>query len=153
MAEEWKSCVGYPGYMVSNLGNVKGPKSSNLRGSHNQGGYRTVIIVKEKKNYRRLVHRLVAEAFIPLVPDKPMVDHIDRNRENNIVSNLRWVNNSENQLNSKRTNEPYIYFSYRVNVPNHKQKNFKTIEEAILFRDSLISINSTPLNSTLEVIN
>lgn len=60
-------------------------------------GYRRVCI-KCKTYY---VHRLVAETFIPNPENKPSIDHIDRNRANNDVSNLRWVTTKENAYNQK----------------------------------------------------
>lgn len=60
-------------------------------------GYRRVSI-KCKTYY---VHRLVAETFIPNPDNKPSIDHIDRNRANNDVSNLRWVTTKENAYNQK----------------------------------------------------
>ena len=44
------------------------------------------------------IHRLVAEQFIPRILNKTQVNHIDGNKRNNEVSNLEWVDNSENQL-------------------------------------------------------
>lgn len=60
-------------------------------------GYRRVCI-KCKTYY---IHRLVAETFIPNPENKPAIDHIDRNRDNNDVSNLRWVTIKENAYNQK----------------------------------------------------
>ena len=48
-----------------------------------------------------LVHRLIAQAFIPNPDNLPEVDHIDNNRENNAVSNLRWVTHEENMRKAK----------------------------------------------------
>ena len=55
-----------------------------------------------KRNMR--VHRLVAETFLPNNNDLPEVDHIDRNRINNHISNLRWVSRSDNLKNRDMTN-------------------------------------------------
>ena len=60
-------------------------------------GYRRVCI--KCKTYH--VHRLIAETFIPNPDNKPCIDHIDRNRANNDVSNLRWVTTKENAYNQK----------------------------------------------------
>ena len=48
------------------------------------------------KKYLKLVHRLVAEAFIPNVFDKETVNHIDCDKTNNHISNLEWMSKSEN---------------------------------------------------------
>jgi len=52
-----------------------------------------------KKVLGHYVHRMVAELFIPNLENKPYVDHIDGNRYNNKVTNLRWATPSENRLN------------------------------------------------------
>lgn len=64
-------------------------------GSKNKGGY--LCIGYKGKRYR--IHRLIAEAFLPNPDSKPTVDHIDRNRQNNALSNLRWATMREQGLN------------------------------------------------------
>lgn len=54
------------------------------------------------------VHRLVAEAFIPNPHNKPTIDHIDRNPQNNHVENLRWATYRE-QSKNKGPRSKYIY--------------------------------------------
>lgn len=65
----------------------------------NRDTYLTVKISYEdgtKKDY--FVHRLVALMFIPNPENKPVVNHIDGNKQNNSVSNLEWVTHKENAL-------------------------------------------------------
>lgn len=105
MIEEWKDIEGYEElYQVSNLGRVR----SLGNGSSNVSKERIMKPYKEKKGYLRvrlckngkykhfLIHRLVANAFIPNPNNKPFIDHIDTNPSNNKVDNLRWVTNKEN---------------------------------------------------------
>lgn len=65
-------------------------------GTLNKKGYLVTTI--GDKQYR--VHRLIAETFLPNPENKPTVDHIDRDRLNNSLSNLRWASLSEQKNNS-----------------------------------------------------
>lgn len=51
----------------------------------------------------RKIHRMIAETFIPNPDNKPTVDHIDRDRQNNDVSNLRWATDTEQKRNTIKT--------------------------------------------------
>lgn len=53
-------------------------------------GYKHVILTKDRKTKNYLVHRLVAETFIPNVDNLPCVNHKDENPLNNSVNNLEW---------------------------------------------------------------
>lgn len=109
MKEIWKDIVGYEGlYKVSNLGNVlsiprQGTHSNKeyfLKKIKTKKGYLNVTLMKESKSLYTGIHRLVAQAFIPNKENKPQVNHIDGNKENNSVNNLEWVTNKENMLHS-----------------------------------------------------
>lgn len=101
MQEEiWKDIAGYEGlYKVSSFGNivsVKNDKRKAISQEVHQRGYLRVNLCKGKvrKHYR--VHRLVATAFIDNPLNLPQVDHIDGDKTNNHVNNLRWVDNATN---------------------------------------------------------
>lgn len=113
LEEIWKPIDGFEGlYEVSNMGRVKSLEryarnhsvlqkrperilKTNIRNNARP----MVVLCKNGKTYPRLVHRLVACAFLPNPENKPVVDHIDTNPANNCVDNLRWVTTQENCLN------------------------------------------------------
>jgi hypothetical protein len=114
--EIWKPVPGFEGhYEVSNQGRVRshdfmrpirngglqpcrGRIIKQFVGSH---GYPAVTLNKDGIQLRgRLVHRLVALAFIPNPEQKKQVNHKDGNRLNPVASNLEWVTPSENSIHS-----------------------------------------------------
>lgn len=111
MSEVWRTIKDYEGYYeVSNLGNVRSlariivgkdglkynvePKV--LKAGIGGAGYPTVSLLKHGKPKTFTIHRLVAESFIPNLDNKRTVNHQDRCKTNNHVSNLEWATHSEN---------------------------------------------------------
>ena len=68
-----------------------------LKTNKNKKGYLYVVLSKNGKSKIVRIHRLVAQTFIPNLQNKPQVNHIDGIKSNNVVSNLEWCTNSENQ--------------------------------------------------------
>lgn len=112
LVEEWKDIKGYEGkYQVSNLGRVRSldreynnhgtmvPIKGKVLSFNNCRGYSLVTLCKDSKCYKAKVHRLVAEAFIPNPDNKPCIDHINIDRADNRVENLRWCTGEENMNN------------------------------------------------------
>ena len=100
--EVFRSIEGYKNYAISSFGKVKNTKTGKIlkAGPHRQG----YLIVDLRENAIRkthLLHRLVCCAFINNSNNKQFVDHIDNNRTNNHIGNLRWATNKENQQNRK----------------------------------------------------
>lgn len=104
MQEVFKKVEGFPNYSVSNMGRARYDLYDEiLKGCTHVNGYHAVNLYKtpdrECPSSYKLVHRLVAIAFIDNPNNKRCVDHIDNDRKNNIVTNLRWVTNGENMMN------------------------------------------------------
>lgn len=98
--EHFLNIDGYDNYQVSNFGRVRNSTTGRiLKGSVDAWGYRNVSLWKDKKMKIHKVHKLVANEFLDKIDGKQYVDHIDKNRLNNIVENLRWVSSSENSRN------------------------------------------------------
>lgn len=95
------------GLKVSNFGRVLVPKSGVHKehityGHEDKDGY--LRVKYQGKVY--LVHRLVAECFIPNPENKPEIDHINRNKQDNRVENLRWATRSDNSKNRGKYTRP-----------------------------------------------
>ena len=95
-----RDVIGFEGlYAITSCGKVWSYKRNKWDvGWHNGAGYHLVRLCKNKKNYTKRVHVLVAEAYLGRPEDPMMTDvgHLDDNRLNNNVNNLKWMTRSEN---------------------------------------------------------
>lgn len=134
--EEWKPVVGFEGlYSVSSFGRVTSlyrtiPSGTGgykelkpqLQGAMLAGkGYFQVKLYRNNKEQHCYIHRLVAEAFINNPNNYRYVDHIDTNRLNNAIWNLRWCTSSMNNMNPITTGKRYI-----ANARNPKTQRWIT---------------------------
>lgn len=150
--EVWKPIIGYEGcYEVSNFGNVRSlPRTVNATWKNGKKGFYQVdgkiLTPKEctrnKKGYQTylqvclsvngvhkyaMIHRLVAEAFLPKQKGRDVVNHKDGDKHNNNVSNLEWVTHQENARHSLDV------LSNKVLSPVEcveKKKKFRSMKEA-----------------------
>ena len=101
--EEWRSISGYMNYQVSNVGRIRNIDTGRiLKPGTNTTGYLQIWLCKEQIYKFYCVHRLVAQEFIENPENKSCVDHIDLNKQNNNITNLRWASRSENDRNIKK---------------------------------------------------
>mgnify|MGYP003648773144 CR=1 FL=1 len=116
----WKEVPGYDNYMVSSRGRVKSlnyARSGNerlLKQSLSSAGYPKVDLRKEGRAKTMSIHKLVAMAFLNHTQCgyKIVVDHIDENKANNNLSNLRLVTNRENLSRRKCGSSKYVGVSW-----------------------------------------
>jgi hypothetical protein len=164
--EEWKDIKDYEGkYQVSSLGRIrslldcgsnvlKEPKV--LKDAKNNRDYHLIVLCKNGIRKSFLVHRLVGIAFIENPENKLTIDHIDKNKSNNQMSNLRWATNDEQLENKEQpqfinskpgtTGEKYIHITKNGFRVYNKRNNpilayFKTKEEAVKFRNEYLETN------------
>ena len=111
--EEWRSVSGYANYQVSNFGRVRNVKTERILKPRVGGSgkcYFIVALYKDNTRANSYIHRLVAQEFIENSDNKKYVDHIDHNKTDNTILNLRWVSNSENSMNrTKQANTSSKY--------------------------------------------
>lgn len=100
MEEQWLPWPKNEAYQISNLGNIKGAKGFVLKTQIDSRGYVSVNLRKkgERNANRYCVHTVIMETFNPEghLNETYVVDHIDGNRNNNVLANLRWVTKQEN---------------------------------------------------------
>jgi hypothetical protein len=145
----------HPNYLIYDDGRVFSKKRNKFLKQNKSGYYYSVAL--DCKTYQ--IHRLLALHYIPNPENLPCVDHKDRNKSNNNLNNLRWVTISENGLNRNHqennklkikniffcnTHKKYI-FKKQIKDKN-VSKTFKTLEEAVKYRDCFYDNNKEILS-------
>jgi len=171
--EFFDDVIGYEGhYLVSDRGRVLSlERTRKGRGESNVGvrermlkprlfssGYLCVHLSKDGKVKPFLVSRLVALTFLEREKDKPTVDHINRDRTDNRLENLRWANQTEQIRNtssfkghiqisfSKSRKRPSMWrVRFRYENEKVKIKSFLTEHDARAFADSLDKTRLAPI--------
>ena len=94
---KWKILKENENYSINEKGEIKNNITKKILSPsiNKDSGYYQIDLWKNNKSRKYTLHRLVASNFIPNLENKPTVDHIDGNRLNNDISNLRWATYSE----------------------------------------------------------
>lgn len=121
--EIFKQC--HEKYEISNFGNCRRKLLNGeyrmVKGSINNRGYLYFQINRDNKRLNFLFHTMVAKCFIGERPENMVIDHIDRNKCNNNVTNLRYITQQENSLNCAKC-DPYIHITDKIEKRSYRNK-------------------------------
>jgi hypothetical protein len=137
----------FPNYLIYKDGKVWSKKSNKfLKPQKERGYFRVGLYNGGKKQIFKKIHRLVAIHYIPNFENKKEVDHIDRDKTNNRIENLRWATRQEQNENrgimkNNKSGHKYIGWNnhskrwvVRFHGKNKIQKYFKNKNDAIWFK-------------------
>lgn len=138
--EIWKDVKDYEGfYKISNYGNVKSKSYKGekiLKPASLKNGYLNVVLCVNQIKKHKLIHRLVAEAFIENLKNLPQVNHKDFNKSNNHVNNLEWCS---------------VEYNNSYTIQHDKIQKYENRPMAKLTKEKVLSIpNLINLGATTE---
>lgn len=124
--EIWKDIHGFEDrYSVSNLGRVYSKWCARiLHPEVIKQGYLRICLTKQKVSKRILMHRLVAEHFIPNPLNLPEINHIDLCKTNNKVENLEWCTRKDNMIHAYKSGIKASYGTLNKTMPNKKSSKY-----------------------------
>lgn len=97
---EYRIIKEFPNYEINENCEIRSIKSGRFIKPYLQKGYyRVTLIIEKCKRKSAAIHRLLASEFIPNIDNKPIIDHINQDKTDNRIENLRWSTYKENANN------------------------------------------------------
>lgn len=173
--EEWRPIEGFPRYQISNYGRVRSytnPKKPKILRPHQlKNGYLMVHLAKGEEwgsNETECVriHKLVADAFIPNPQNKCHVRHINQNRTDNRVENLKWVTREESNADPitkanrlaaipqriEKTSRPVLVYDENLNLLSAFTSTAETARKLNLQQGNIVNVCSGSLKHYKHMI-
>lgn len=138
---------GYENYLIYPDGRVYSKKNDKFLKPGNRHGYYHITLCKDGKPKTHFIHRLMGKHYIPNPNNKPVIDHINRIRNDNRIENLRWATVKENidntgMLNTNTSGHRCISYDkakkkwkfQKIHYGKHTQKRFKTKTDALCYK-------------------
>ena len=153
----------YENYLIFEDGVIINSKTGKeLKPNINNMGYYIIGLSKDGKRNNFLIHRLIAQAFIPNLDNKTCIDHINRITTDNRIENLRWATRSENDRNRscysntglqfiskniKKDMKQGFYYCFKIQRPELKIRyNNKDLQNVIEYRNKFCAENNIEIN-------
>ena len=127
---EWMPVFGASRYEISRIGSIRSVATKKLMTMQTtrRGYIRLTIIHDDGKRRPRSLHQLLALTYLPNPDEHKEIDHIDRNRSNNSISNLRWVSRAEQAKNRvyNRKSKLRVRPIWQLNLDGERIRRFES---------------------------
>jgi hypothetical protein len=126
--ENFQDIIDFPNYMINENGDIYSKyKKKLLKPRLTKPGYIALILRKNKKSIHKTIHRLLGLQYLPNPDNKPCIDHKNRNRVDNSLTNLRWVSYNENAKNkASKQNSTSRFIGVRKTLNKKKPYRVET---------------------------
>ena len=134
--QSWNTLIYSIKYEINREGQIRNKETNRIISTRpDKDGYFRIVLWIDSKRKNFLVHRLIAEHFIPNSENKPQINHIDGNKQNNSISNLEWVTLSENRRHAFET-------GLQIGRPGVKHHNCKLTEKDVQEIKNLVQLKT-----------
>ncbi len=153
--EIWKTLTDFPSYEISTFGSIRRILGRDkkpiipriLKQSTDSWGYKQICLSENGRQSTKKIHSLIMLTFSKKPSEFHTIDHIDRNKSNNNLDNLRWATMTEQRVNTEKQENNNIYRTkqntYRVIIRRNKTcicwKTLKSLQEAIDYRNDFLN--------------